>query len=220
MKIHAAILILLVIAFTISAAFTVRLAYVCTNSVPTDVLVQKQREKKVYKEIFRPIWHDTRQAIEHYCIICDCYVQERTKHCGPCNRCCEEFDHHCQWLNNCIGKSNYHLFRKLILAYFFYTITSILLFVQAQAMEVVGELHQGGTAAEVLLWIQASVNVIAILFDLQLICFHRWLDSRDISTFDYITYKREQQEMKDKLKVSKAISYFYFMIQLLVCLDW
>ena len=40
MKIHAAILILLVIAFIVSAAFTVRLAYVCTNSVPTDVLVQ------------------------------------------------------------------------------------------------------------------------------------------------------------------------------------
>ena len=70
-------------------------------------------------------------------------------------------------------------------------------------MEILGEQHSGGTAAEVLLWIQASVNVIAILFDLQLICFHRWLDSRDISTFDYITYKREQQEMKDKLKVSK-----------------
>ena len=52
--------------------------------------------------------------LDLYCNICTVYVQERTKHCGPCNRCCSKFDHHCKWLNNCIGSENYEEFRVLI----------------------------------------------------------------------------------------------------------
>ena len=73
---------------------------------------------QVYKEQFSPIWPDTKKVMEHYCVICDAYVQERTKHCGPCNRCCGEFDHHCNWLNNCIGRANYKLFFRLIIVVF------------------------------------------------------------------------------------------------------
>ena len=54
------------------------------------------------------------------CSICKSYVGSNTKHCGPCNHCCNEFDHHCNWLNNCVGKANYHLFFRLIIVMWFY----------------------------------------------------------------------------------------------------
>ena len=41
-----------------------------------------------------------RGSRKFYCEVCESYVNERTKHCGSCNRCVELFDHHCKWLNN------------------------------------------------------------------------------------------------------------------------
>ena len=120
---------ILVAIFAVSFAITCYLAYICTAVVPTDVLVSKQREFKIKEEIFRRYWEDTGEAMELFCNICDSYVQARTKHCGPCNRCCEEFDHHCNWLNNCIGTQNYSNFRKLINVYLVFCISSVLLFV-------------------------------------------------------------------------------------------
>ena len=120
---------LLTTIFAISLAVTVYLTYICTAAIPTDVLVSKQREVKLLKEEFSRYWEDTGEAMELYCNICDAYVQPKTKHCGPCNRCCEDFDHHCKWLNNCIGTINYSNFRRLINVYLVFCISSVLLFV-------------------------------------------------------------------------------------------
>jgi len=48
---------------------------------------------------------------DYYCHICQSYLNdEKSKHCGSCNRCCSGFDHHCKWLNNCVGDENYSKF--------------------------------------------------------------------------------------------------------------
>ena len=80
-----------------------------------------------FKEDFIPEWHDTKKKMDLHCLICKVYVQEKTKHCGPCNRCTEEFDHHCKWLNNCIGRENYVNFRRLINFYLIFNLSSMLL---------------------------------------------------------------------------------------------
>ena len=49
---HGSVLGLLTSLFTVSLVFTVTLAYICTAYNPTDVLVQKQRELRIYKEPF------------------------------------------------------------------------------------------------------------------------------------------------------------------------
>lgn len=48
---------------------------------------------------------------DYYCHICQGYLRdEKSKHCGSCNRCSSGFDHHCKWLNNCVGEANYSKF--------------------------------------------------------------------------------------------------------------
>ena len=58
--------------------------------------------------------------LDQFCSVCKGPVEERTKHCGNCNRCTDEFDHHCFWLNTCIGKRNYRLFVKFVVTIFVY----------------------------------------------------------------------------------------------------
>ena len=66
------------------------------------------------------------ELFDYYCEICKTHVQERTKHCGDCNRCVHVFDHHCKWLNNCIGQKNYKEFRYLCLAVFFFSLIHLI----------------------------------------------------------------------------------------------
>ena len=136
-----------------------------------------------------------------YCNICKCYVQENTKHCGPCNRCCERFDHHCNWLNNCIGQANYKTFFKLILAFFLYNICSILMFVQALGLSLLGT-DKIGMPLLITLWVLEGINVVACLALAHLINFHRWLSNYSMTTFSYVMYKRRLKEKETEVKVS------------------
>ena len=163
--VNATVLGVLVTIFMVSLVVTVYLAYICTVAVPTDVLVSKQREMQVKNETFVRVWDDTGEPMDLFCNICDAYVQAKTKHCGPCNRCCEEFDHHCVWLNNCIGTQNYSNFRRLINVYLVFCIAYVMLFVQGLSNSLVSEDALGSVAAIVLLIFQTVVNAIVIAFD-------------------------------------------------------
>ena len=72
--VDALIFALLLLVFTASLLFTIYLAYDTTNSVPTDILVLRQRELKANNEKFDPVWHDTGLPMDLYCNICDSYV--------------------------------------------------------------------------------------------------------------------------------------------------
>ena len=64
-------------------------------------------------------------TFDYTCQICDAHVNNRTKHCGDCNRCVAVFDHHCKWLNNCIGVLNYNYFMYMISFYLMHSLYSI-----------------------------------------------------------------------------------------------
>lgn len=59
---------------------------------------------------------------------------------------------------------------------------------------------------KIFLYFQVAVNVVTILFDLQLIWFHVWISGRGITTFDYITYKRVLAGKQKLLKVSSCVT--------------
>ena len=121
------------LCFLLSAILTTYYAYIVTASTPTDPLVIKQRFFDKHSMHFDISTANNGKPIDLYCNICKVYVQERTKHCGPCNRCCSEFDHHCNWLNNCIGSENYREFRILINWFFTFITLSLVLFVAVWA---------------------------------------------------------------------------------------
>lgn len=49
------------------------------------------------------------------------------------------------------------------------------------------------------------VNFLVLLTDGHLVSFHIWLYFQEISTFDYIIYKREKREKDSQLKVLKTL---------------
>ncbi|KRX03050.1 hypothetical protein PPERSA_08125 [Pseudocohnilembus persalinus] len=60
-------------------------------------------DRKVKKNGFYTPLNDATR----FCTVCSSYVQEKTKHCGSCNRCVHKFDHHCNeniaLIFNCIN---------------------------------------------------------------------------------------------------------------------
>ncbi len=80
------------------------LGFKATNANTTDPLILLTRELKAKNQFVESYDYSFR------CSICKSYVGENTKHCGPCNKCCDDFDHHCNWLNNCVGRANYRTF--------------------------------------------------------------------------------------------------------------
>lgn len=104
------------------------LAYACTKSCPTDPVIHTQRQLEAEgkgDEFDQNTGSLEGKKLSLYCIICEKFVDDSTKHCGACNRCVYGFDHHCEWLNNCIGKLNYRIFRSLIAWFSIYVILNL-----------------------------------------------------------------------------------------------
>ena len=105
------------------------------------------------------------------------------------------------WLNNCIGSENYASFRRLIFWFLIFNLLSLALVGTAAAFGLLSfESSKIAKAFKIVIFVQASLSVVVILFDLQLILFHVWLVSKGITTYEYIHYKRERTEKKQKVK--------------------
>ena len=113
------------ICFIIVALIVVYQAYIVTKTNPIDPIVMKQRYLKHYSIAYETFNADDGRTLDLFCSVCDAFVQNNTKHCASCNRCCSDFDHHCKWLNNCIGGANYLGFRKLTLAFLFFCLIPV-----------------------------------------------------------------------------------------------
>lgn len=66
--------------------------------------MRKISEDEIKERILR------NESFKKFCIKCQVYLTDNSKHCVICDKCCDEFDHHCFWINNCIGKNNYNTF--------------------------------------------------------------------------------------------------------------
>ena len=97
------------------------LAFATTIIDPSDQLVRLERYCKMTNQEF------PEEQYDRFCQWCESHVQDKSKHCGKCNRCTSNFDHHCPWLNNCIGGRNYPFFLMLIFVKLLHTILIIIL---------------------------------------------------------------------------------------------
>ena len=101
-----------------------------------------------------------------------------------CNRCVNIFDHHCKFVNNCVGKSNYHLFFKLILALecfeiiifssaWNYLVSKIILF----------------TYEQIPIYLILLKSLVVLSTNGYLICFHLFIIKKNLTTYEYISLK-------------------------------
>lgn len=179
--------------FVISVIFLVVSTFIATKCDPMDPYVL--RDESLFKE----------EELDElpYCGLCATTVQARSKHCRVCKKCVNSFDHHCMWLNNCIGGDNYRAFFVsissvavmigIVLGTILYQIIDLATnegFVLRLEASVI---HQDLTkeAFLVILIAMSLVNVPLWVLDMQLVFLHTYLMHQNLTTYEYITNKRE-----------------------------
>lgn len=163
-----------------------------------------------------------------FCTLCAVPVENRSKHCRSCNKCVDIFDHHCMWLNNCIGSQNYRSFATaiatvaVVVGIIFGTVLIMLIDVAMDGDSLDRRISGVDSFKDIssdfffgLLIVMTIFNAPIFVLDVQLVIMHIILTWQGLTTYDYITNKRDYQadvDVKDKQE-SKAMI-------LPRCVDW
>ncbi|KAI4877635.1 hypothetical protein NFI96_022987 [Prochilodus magdalenae] len=59
---------------------------------------------------------EANQNPNRFCIYCELFQVDNSKHCRLCDFCVMDYDHHCLFLNHCVGRDNHRVFVLFILA--------------------------------------------------------------------------------------------------------
>jgi len=181
---------IIAIPYTILLILTLAFTLIVTLSDPTDPEIYEQKNK----------------VKEYYCSLCKSYVLSRSKHCGTCNRCVNVFDHHCNWLNNCIGKRNYKQFITLLFFVFglclYQSCISIILIATFHFRNYDKQLSRFYKCEEEPMRITGYVfisltlvsQLMLLIFLIDLLILHKWLNKENLTTFEYILYLREKEK--------------------------
>ncbi|XP_073728727.1 palmitoyltransferase ZDHHC11 [Misgurnus anguillicaudatus] len=198
---------------------------------PADISVRSRKEYSSPMPAFDNSKH--RHVIDNlHCTLCEVDVGPKAKHCSTCNKCIADFDHHCKWLNNCVGGRNYWFFFVTIFSAVLgmILITLVILFViivhyvnpallrtapQFQTVQGNGTwlvflpaapLETSSISLMVLAFISIILGLASLLLLCHLLCFHIYLLSQGISTYEYIVRKRQSPNPKDKEQQVPAAS--------------
>ncbi|XP_016328122.1 probable palmitoyltransferase ZDHHC11 [Sinocyclocheilus anshuiensis] len=197
---------------------------------PADLSVRRRKDYSSPMPVFDNTKH---QHIIHnlHCTLCEVDVGPKAKHCSTCNKCIADFDHHCKWLNNCVGGRNYRFFFITVLSAVIGMILLILvvLFVfiehyvnpavlrtAPQFQTVKGNdswlvflpaapLETSSIGLLALAFITVLLALAALLLLCHLLCFHIYLLSQGISTYEYIVRNRQSTNPKEKEQVPPAL---------------
>ncbi|XP_043116734.1 palmitoyltransferase ZDHHC11 isoform X2 [Puntigrus tetrazona] len=213
---------------TIGAVFLLHLlSHVAAVTVdPADLSVRSRKEYSSPVPVFDNTKH---QHVIHnlHCSLCEVDVGPKAKHCSSCNKCIADFDHHCKWLNNCVGGRNYWFFFVTISSAVagMVLLIPVVLFVfvehyvnpsvlrtapQFQTVKGNGTwlvflpaapLETSSLSLLVLAFITVLLGLAALLLLCHLLCFHVYLLSQGISTYEYIVRKRQSPNPKEKEKL-------------------
>ncbi|XP_032134732.1 probable palmitoyltransferase ZDHHC11B [Sapajus apella] len=180
------------------------------------------RLKKDYSQPM-PIFDRSKHAHviqNHYCHLCKVTVTKKAKHCIACNKCVSGFDHHCKLLNNCVGSRNYWFFFSTVASAVagLLCVIAILLYVLIQYILNPWVLRTDPKYADVrsantwllflpLFPVKVTTQMVVVigaavfLLDLlgllllgQLLLFHIYLKVKKMTTLDYLSQTREEEE--------------------------
>lgn len=132
-------------------------------------------------------------------------MQQKTKHCGKCNRCTHNFDHHCVWLNNCVGSKNYRFFFIFIFSFFLHLL--LLLFLDVVLIIDLANIENKSkwkSKSFIYLGCFMVLTLPVFLFLGQLMSYHIWLKIVNKSTYEHILEIRQREkEQKEKTTPKK-----------------
>jgi len=195
--------------FAISVGILVLACVKATGKDPADPHVRLQDSDVQLKN------EDAEQL--PFCTTCGTHVFTSSKHCRACNKCISTFDHHRHWLNTCIGQRNYRAFAVCISSVAVMTgiviATCVYLFLEYFKDEeaLVLRLEEGtlcpGMPAEAAFGILIAiciVNVPLFALDMQLVILHAFLASQNLTTFEYIMNKCNDECELDEMDQSSG----------------
>lgn len=133
-----------------------------------------------------------REGQEYEWYTCDWYVSESTKHWKACEKWVKGFDHHWIWLNNCIGYNNYRAFIVLITVYLILSVIFVALSISVIIKVYRIEYVKGDTVLRVYLSIFLLCKAVITTLICVLWLFHMYLIHKNITTFQFITNRRNK----------------------------
>ncbi|XP_072925896.1 palmitoyltransferase ZDHHC1-like [Hemitrygon akajei] len=159
---------------------------------------------------------------KRYCPLCEVMVCRNSHHCNRCKKCVGNFDHHCKWLNNCVGGRNYRYFLSCVIS----AVLGCLIIITISGFVFVGfflnpkllrsnpkfgfvndtntwlvflpyfSIHTNATTILVLAVVTIGLSVTALIVLCELLFFHFYIMWKQISTYEYILFRREQKVSK------------------------
>jgi len=127
-------------------------------------------------------------AVEYrFCRLCYLEQPLRSKHCRVCKCCVATYDHHCPWLGTCVGEKN----RR---AFYFYLIFQGIFLSVACSIASNGYSNESVTSD----WMRDNwylilvhmVIVVFLLMVLSLIFFHTLLSLKNMTTWEFLSWKK------------------------------
>ncbi|XP_056330602.1 palmitoyltransferase ZDHHC11 [Danio aesculapii] len=197
---------------------------------PADVNVRRRKDYSSPMPTFDNTKHP--HVIDNlHCTLCEVDVSPKAKHCSTCNKCIANFDHHCKWLNNCVGGRNYWffftavssavigvilLFPLVLFVFIEHYVNPAVLRTAPQFQTVKGNgtwlvflpvapVETSSISLLVVSFITALLALASLLLLCHLLCFHIYLLSQGISTYEYIVRKRQSPNPKEKQQVPAAL---------------
>jgi len=176
----------------ISTCLMITSCILVTKSDPADTLMFAKIHDD--DEVFEEIRTKFPQGAVAHCELCGT-VSSKSKHCRACNKCVSTFDHHCKWLNNCIGDRNYRPFFILLISVACYSFFNVIVCTIAM-IEYESALSRWGERLRIwmdsnalfftLMVILLLINLVIVIFDVQLLGLHIYLRYHHLTTFEYI----------------------------------
>ena len=113
-----------------------------------------------------------------YCRKCQNNQPLRAKHCRKCERCVSTFDHHCPWVGNCVGERN----KKFFYTYLWFQLGLLVCLILLSVRLVLDDVQR------VFGYICVVIGSFFILFVLNLIIFQSYILSRNMTTWELLSW--------------------------------
>ena len=127
-----------------------------------------------------------------YCTVCHLEQPLRTKHCKSCDHCVATHDHHCPWIGNCVGERNKARFFYYLIVQLIQMISAISLGIKYLVENVEEHRREFSrlTLLEIYIGLACFVTLCLTVFVVVLLIFHAMLASRNLTSWEYISWRR------------------------------